>query len=67
MESLFSKNDKEKYKEILDAKDYEGASATLASKNFKNNDTGLDEETKENFYTLLKKLKDFKDFKDSNE
>lgn len=61
IESLFSKNDKEKYKEILDAKDYEGASATLASKNFKNNDTELDEETKENFYTLLEKLKDFKD------
>lgn len=59
IESLFSENDRKRHKEILDAKNDERASGTLATKHFKNTDTELEKETKENFYKLLEYLNGF--------
>lgn len=54
IENLFSQADREKYKEILQAK------GSVASRVFKNGDFELEKQTKENFFTLLKYLMDLK-------
>lgn len=51
IEDLFSEKDKEN---ILPIK-----KSTIMSKNFKNSDCEIDEQTKDNFYNLLKKLESF--------
>lgn len=59
IETLFSQADREKYKEILQAKSKRSESGSVASrlfKNGKNDDFKLEEQTKENFFTLLKYL-----------
>lgn len=60
IETLFSQADREKYKEILQAK--RNASGSVASrlfKNGKNDDFKLEEQTKENFFKLLEYLNKF--------
>lgn len=63
IETLFSQADKEKYKEILQAKrNASGSVASRVFKNgdvFKNDDFKLEEQTKENFFTLLEYLNKF--------
>lgn len=62
IETLFSQADKEKYKEILQAKSKPNESGSVASRVFKNgdsNDFKLEEQTKENFFTLLEYLNKF--------
>lgn len=59
IETLFSQADREKYKEILQAKSKPNESGSVASrlfKNGKNDDFKLEKQTKENFFTLLKYL-----------
>lgn len=59
IETLFSQADKEKYKEILQAKSKPNESGSVASRVFKNGDFELEEQTKENFFTLLEYLNKF--------
>lgn len=62
IENLFSQADREKYKEILQAKSKPNESGSVASRVFKNgdsNDFKLEEQTKENFFTLLEYLNKF--------
>lgn len=63
IETLFSQADREKYKEILQAKrNASGSVASRVFKNgdvFKNDDFKLEEQTKENFFTLLEYLNKF--------
>lgn len=63
IETLFSQADKEKYKEILQVKrNASGSVASRVFKNgdvFKNDDFKLEEQTKENFFTLLEYLNKF--------
>lgn len=64
IETLFSQADREKYKEILQAKSKPNESGSVASRlfkngNFKNGDFELEEQTKENFFKLLEYLNKF--------
>lgn len=63
IETLFSQADREKYKEILQAKrNASGSVASRVFKNgdvFKNDDFKLEEQTKENFFKLLEYLNKF--------
>lgn len=62
IETLFSQADKEKYKEILQAKSKPNESGSVASRLFKNGDNDdfkLEKQTKENFFTLLEYLYKF--------
>lgn len=64
IETLFSQADRERHKEILQAKSKPNESGSVASRlfkngNFKNGDFELEEQTKENFFTLLKYLNKF--------
>ena len=62
IETLFSQADREKYKEILQAKSKPNESGSVASRLFKNgenDDFELEEQTKENFFTLLEYLNKF--------
>lgn len=62
IETLFSQADREKYKEILQAKSKPNKSGSVASRLFKNgdsNDFKLEEQTKENFFKLLEYLNKF--------
>lgn len=64
IETLFSQADREKYKEIFTAKSKPIESGSVASRlfkngNFKNGDFKLEEQTKENFFTLLEYLYKF--------
>lgn len=59
IETLFSQADKEKYKEILQAKSKPNESGSVASRLFKNGNFKLEEQTKENFFTLLEYLYKF--------
>lgn len=53
IETLFSKADRERHREILQAK------GSVASRVFKNGDFELEKQTKENFFTLLEYLNKF--------
>lgn len=53
IETLFSKADRERHREILQAK------GSVASRLFKNGNFKLEKQTKENFFTLLKYLNKF--------
>lgn len=64
IETLFSQADRERHKEILQAKSKQSESGSVASRlfkngNFKNGDFKLEEQTKENFFTLLEYLYKF--------
>lgn len=62
IETLFSQADRERHKEILQAKSKPNESGSVASRLFKNGDNGdfeLEEQTKENFFTLLEYLNKF--------
>ncbi len=62
IETLFSQADRERHKEILQAKSKPNKSGSVASRLFKNgdsNDFKLEEQTKENFFTLLEYLYKF--------
>ena len=62
IENLFSQADRERHKEILQAKSKPKESGSVASRLFKNgdsNDFKLEEQTKENFFTLLEYLYKF--------
>lgn len=62
IETLFSQADRERHKEILQAKSKPNESGSVASRVFKNgdsNDFKLEEQTKENFFTLLEYLNKF--------
>lgn len=62
IETLFSQADRERHKEILQAKSKPIESGSVASRLFKNgdsNDFKLEEQTKENFFTLLEYLNRF--------
>lgn len=65
IETLFSQADREKYKEILQAKSKLNESGSVASRLFKNGDVfkngnfKLEEQTKENFFKLLEYLNKF--------
>lgn len=62
IETLFSQADRERHKEILQAKSKPNESGSVASRVFKNGDVfknddfKLEEQTKENFFTLLEYL-----------
>ena len=63
IENLFSQADRERHKEILQAKSKPNESGSVASRLFKNGDNDdfeLEEQTKENFFKLLKYLKNLK-------
>ena len=65
IETLFSQADRERHKEILQAKSKPNESGSVASRVFKNGDVfknddfKLEEQTKENFFTLLEYLYKF--------
>lgn len=59
IETLFSQADKEKYKEILQAKSKPIESGSVASRVFKNGNFKLEKRTKENFFNLLEYLNRF--------
>ena len=62
IENLFSQADREKYKEILQAKSKPIESGSVASRVFKNGDNDdfkLEKQTKENFFKLLEYLNKF--------
>lgn len=62
IETLFSQADRERHKEILQAKSKPHESGSVASRLFKNgdsNDFKLEEQTKENFFKLLEYLNKF--------
>lgn len=59
IENLFSQADREKYKEILQAKSKPNESGSVASRLFKNGNFKLEEQTKENFFKLLEYLYKF--------
>lgn len=65
IETLFSQADRERHKEILQAKSKPNESGSVASRVFKNGDVfknddfKLEEQTKENFFTLLEYLNKF--------
>lgn len=59
IETLFSQADRERHKEILQAKSKPNESGSVASRVFKNGDFELEEQTKENFFTLLEYLNKF--------
>ena len=65
IETLFSQADRERHKEILRAKSKPNESGSVASRVFKNGDVfknddfKLEEQTKENFFTLLEYLYKF--------
>lgn len=59
IENLFSQADRERHKEILQAKSKPNESGSVASRLFKNGNFKLEEQTKENFFTLLEYLYKF--------
>ena len=62
IETLFSQADRERHKEILQAKSKPNESGSVASRLFKNgdsNDFKLEQQTKEIFFTLLEYLYKF--------
>lgn len=59
IETLFSQADREKYKEILQAKSKPNESGSVASRLFKNGNFKLEKQTKENFFNLLEYLNKF--------
>lgn len=59
IETLFSQADRERHKEILQAKSKPNESGSVASRLFKNGNFKLEKQTKENFFTLLKYLNKF--------
>lgn len=59
IETLFSQADRERHKEILQAKSKPNESGSVASRLFKNGDFELEEQTKENFFNLLEYLNKF--------
>lgn len=59
IETLFSQADRERHKEILQAKSKPNESGSVASRLFKNGNFKLEEQTKENFFTLLEYLYKF--------
>lgn len=59
IETLFSQADRERHKEILQAKSKLNESGSVASRLFKNGNFKLEEQTKENFFKLLEYLNKF--------
>ena len=59
IETLFSQADRKRHKEILQAKSKPNESGSVASRLFKNGNFELEEQTKENFFKLLKYLNRF--------
>lgn len=59
IETLFSQADRKRHKEILQAKSKPIESGSVASRLFKNGDFKPEEQTKENFFTLLEYLYKF--------
>lgn len=59
IETLFSQADRERHKEILQAKSKPNESGSVASRLFKNGNFKLEQQTKEIFFTLLEYLYKF--------